>query len=150
MAAFVVIQQRGGVVSGLALSSVDHRSARGERDDQSAAPARIVLSLSMRVAHSRFHDRPAGTSHSAKDAGRGVYLLCLSARRQCLDGLSLSETTLPAPICRHAETHVQMSTDGRGNRHNARHMTSSHNGLAFAKGKRSSPAVTVYQEFSYG
>src|SRR5262245_2374227 len=140
MAAFMVIQQRRGVISCLALSSVDYQFARGDRNDQSAAPARIVLSLSMRVAHSRIHDRPAATSHSAKDAGRGVYLLCLSARRQCLDGLSPSETTLPAPLCRFAES----------NRHNAQHMSLSHNGLAFAVGKRSSPAVTIYQEFSYG
>ena len=42
------------------------------------APVSDRSSLSLRVAHSRFRDKPAASSNTAKDGkGRGVHLLCL-------------------------------------------------------------------------
>jgi hypothetical protein len=42
------------------------------------APVSDRSSLSLRVAHSRFHDSPAASSNTAKDGkGRGARLLCL-------------------------------------------------------------------------
>ena len=145
MAAFFTVQQRAGK-SGIALSSVDHRSARRDRNDQSAAPAQIVPSLSMRVAHSRFHDRPAGTLHSAKDPGRGACLLCLRAELfPCLDGLSSSETTLPVAMSQCSERYGQMSGECRDNRWRLWQLSPSQDGLAFAAGKRRSSVHTSHQ-----
>jgi len=151
MAAFFTVQQRRAAKSGIALSSVDHRSARRDKDDQSAAPAHIVPSLSMRVAHSRFHDRPAGTLASAKDAGRGAWLLCLSAELlPSPDGLSPSETTLPVATSQCSERYMQMSGECRGNRWKLWQLSPYQDGLAFAGGKRRSSAHTIHQESSYG
>ena len=150
MAAFFTVQQ-GEAKSGIALSSVDHRSARRGKDDQSAAPARIVPSLSMRVAHSRFHDRPTGTLQSAKDAGRGACLLCLSAEvLPSPDGLSLAETTLPAGTSQCSERYVQMSGEYGGNRWKPSQLSPTQDGLAFAEGKRRSSVHTLHQESAYG
>jgi len=123
----------------------------GDRNDQSAAPARIVPSLSMRVAHSRFHDRPTGTLHSAKDAGRGACLLCLSPDLlPYRDGLSPSETTLPGAMSQGAERYVKVIGECRGNHLKPWQLSSSHDGLAFAEGKRRSSVHTIHQESSYG
>ena len=71
-----VEDDREGTLRRKVLSSVDDKPTGHERSGR--APVSDRSSPSLRVAHSRFHDRPASSSHTTKDGkGRGVQLLCL-------------------------------------------------------------------------
>src|SRR5262245_50710209 len=60
------------------------------------------------------------------------------------------ETTLPAAMSQGAERYVKVIGECRSNHLKLWQLSSSHDGLAFAEGKRRSSVHTIHQESSYG